>query len=244
MKRTAASHVAEPRRSSRASVLSPARDRQPRTVLLKEHAFQAIKDGILSDQFPGGSFLSERQIAAWLKMSKTPVRAAFERLEMEGFVTTSPQQGVVVRELTFQEIADHFEMRVALESFVVRNLAGRLTPDQVKQLTANLEAQRECVERGDVHGSVRLDGEFHLLLCGFFHNQEINRVMWQTRDKIFRVVQRVHSQHPERLNTNYPEHRAIAEAIVQGDGDLATERLLEHLEHGKQFLMSPRSPRG
>lgn len=213
-------------------------------MLLKERAFQAIKNGILADQFPGGSFLSERQIATWLKMSKTPVRAAFERLEMEGFVTTSPQQGVVVRELTIREIADHFEMRIALESFVVRHLAGRLTPDQIEQVTANLEAQRECAELGDVHGSVRLDSEFHLLVCGFFHNEEIKRVMWQTRDKIFRIVQRVHAQHPERLTTNYPEHRAIAEAVIQGDGDLAAQRLLEHLEHGKQFLMSPRSPRG
>jgi len=196
----------------------------------------------LADQFPAGSFLSERQIAAWLSMSKTPVRAAFEGLEMEGFVMTSPQQGVVVRDLTVHEIADHFEIRIALESFVVRNLAGRLTPDQLERLNANLDAQQGCVAGGDVHRSVKLDGEFHLLLCSYFHNEEINRVMWQTRDKIFRVIQRVHTQHPERLATNYPEHRAIAEALIQGDGELAARRRQEHLEHGKQFLLPPRRP--
>lgn len=212
-------------------------------TLLKERAFQAIREGILSERFPAGSFISERQIAAWLKMSKTPVRAAFERLEGEGFVTTSPQQGVVVRELTLHEVADHFELRQALESFVVRNLAGRLTPEQIAQLNANLEQQHKCAEMGDIQGGVRLDGEFHLLLCSFFRNEEIQRVMWQTRDRMYGVISRVHARHPERIKTNYPEHRAIAEAIIAGDGDEAAARLLEHLEHGKQFLLSPRRAR-
>src|SRR5262249_491897 len=94
--------------------------------LMKDRAYDAIKRGILGTGFPPGSFLAERQLAEWLGMSKTPVKAALERLELEGFITVSPQQGIVVRDVAVREIADQYEIRVALEAYVLRATAGRL----------------------------------------------------------------------------------------------------------------------
>src|SRR5213080_3141617 len=68
--------------------------------LLKERAYAEIKQRILSGAFAPGTFLSERQLALQLQMSKTPIRAATERLEQEGFLTISPQQGIVVHDLS------------------------------------------------------------------------------------------------------------------------------------------------
>ena len=86
-------------------------------------------------------------------MSKTPVKAALERLEVEGFITVSPQQGIVVRELSVHEIADLYEIRAALESYTLRAIAGRLTAEQVRRLRANLKAQEAIRGTGDVaHG--------------------------------------------------------------------------------------------
>src|SRR5437899_8390145 len=100
----------------------------PVRALLKDRAYDRIKVRLLNDDYPPGSFLSERQLAENLGMSKTPVKAALERLESEGFISVSPQQGIVVRELSVHEIADQYEIRAALESYTVRALAGRLTP--------------------------------------------------------------------------------------------------------------------
>src|SRR5690606_34259757 len=104
----------------------------------------------LRGEFPAGAFLSERQLAGRLAMSKTPIRAAIERLELEGFVRVAPRRGVVVREPGVVEIADQFEVRSALEAFVLRSLAGRLSGDQVERVEANLAAQRETIGPGDV----------------------------------------------------------------------------------------------
>src|SRR5262245_11966916 len=84
--------------------------------LMKEHAYADLKQRILSGTIAPGSILAERQLAADLGMSKTPVRAALERLEHEGFITVSPQQGILVRDLSIHEIADQYEIRVALET--------------------------------------------------------------------------------------------------------------------------------
>ena len=156
--------------------------------LMKEAAYAEIKKKILSGSFEVGRFLSERQLAAALDMSQTPVLAALEKLQIEGLVAVSPQQGIVVRDLSVHDIADHFEFREMLEVFVVRRVAGRLTPPQVSQLRENLGRQRQAVRAGDVPGNIAQDAAFHLLLCEFLGNREIIRSMEGVRDKIHRVI--------------------------------------------------------
>ena len=208
--------------------------------LLKDQAYAEVKRRILADEFPAGAFLSERQVSELLAVSKTPIRAAFQRLELEGFVSISPQQGVVVLDLSMDDISDHFELRVALECFIVSSLAGHLDAEHIERLNANLDEQQACVESKDMDQTVELDRGFHLLLTEFLGNREISRVMWQLRDKMHRVIQRVHSRHPERLGTNYPEHRQIADAILAGDAEAAAIAMESHLMNGRQFLMTPR----
>src|SRR5947209_795901 len=150
--------------------------------LLKERAYAEIKREILGGRLAPGSFLAERQLAAQLGMSKTPVRSALERLESEGFLSISPQQGAIIRDLSVPEIADQYEIRMAIESFVVRALAGKLAPPQVGLVRANLKAQHaNLAAGGDVARGVALDEEFHGLFCEFLGNQEVLRVMGQLR---------------------------------------------------------------
>jgi len=214
----------------------------PAGGLMKERAYEQIKSKILRGDYAARSFLTERQLALQMGMSKTPVRAALERLEQDGFVTISPQQGIVVREMSVHEIADHFEMRAALETYVVRSLAGHLSAKQVEQLLANLKAHEDVSTNGDTERGVALDMEFHILFCQFLDNQEILRVMLQLRDKIFRVISRVLQIYPVRFGEASAEHRSIAEAVIAGDADLAAQRVVEHLERGKHYLISPRRP--
>ena len=211
-----------------------------RRGLLKERAYDEIKRLILTGELDPGTFLAERQLAARLGMSKTPVRSALERLESEGFISISPQQGAIIRDLSLDEIADQYEIRTALETFVARTVAGRLTPEQVDQVEANLQAQRANLDAGDVARGVALDEEFHALFGRFLGNREILRVMGQLRDKIHRVIFRVFTSDPGRIAGSTEEHRAIAEAIIEGDATLAARRIEEHLHVGKLSLLNAR----
>ena len=206
--------------------------------LLKDQAYQALKESIIGGTFAPGTFLSERQLAAQLDMSKTPVRAALERLENEGFIAVSPQQGIVVRELPLHEIVDLFDIRIALETFVLRSSAGRLDAGQIERLEANLAEQKESARLEDQERGTRLDADFHLMLCEFSGNREILRVMERLRDKLYLVVLKIHRQDVKRLHTSYAEHAAIAAALIAGDGAAAADQVAEHLRYGKQFLVS------
>jgi DNA-binding GntR family transcriptional regulator len=214
--------------------------RLPARELMRDQAYAAIKRFILDGDLAAGAFLAERQLAGQLRMSKTPVRAALQRLETEGFVTISPQQGIIIRDLTVHEIADQYEIRAALESYTLRTLAGRLTPKQVRRVELNLEAQRRLRGSGDVAKGVELDAAFHIQFAEFLGNQEILRVIGQLRDKMQRVVTQVFRVCPARLDTSFDEHAAIAAAVIAGDGARAAELVVQHLELGKQLILSPR----
>lgn len=209
--------------------------------LLKDRAYDRIKQQLLDDDYPPGSFLSERQLAETLGMSKTPVKAALERLESEGFIAVSPQQGIVVREMSVGEIADQYEIRVALESYTVRALAGRLTPDQAARVTANLASQAALRGTGDVARWVELDAEFHTQFAELLGNREIVRVTRQLREKMRRVVTQVFRLCPARMDTSHDEHVAIAAAVIAGEGARAAGLVVRHLELGKGLILAPRT---
>src|SRR5579872_388405 len=138
----------------------------PGRRLLADRAYDALKSSLQSGDFPPGMFLSERQLAARLGMSKTPLKSALVRLEQEGYLRISPQQGIVVREPSIQEVSDLFDLREAIETFAVRRLAGHVRPADAERLRDNLKGQARAVRERDASEATRLDTEFHTLLCG------------------------------------------------------------------------------
>ncbi len=208
--------------------------------LLKDKAYEQLKSQIQDSIFVPGTFLSERQLALELGMSKTPIKAALERLESEGLISVSPQQGIVVRELSVHEIADQFEIRLALESFVLRSVTGKITNEGITRIRKNLQQYQQAAREFDHAAAIKLDAEFHGIFCDCLGNQEIIRVMTHLREKMYRVIGHIYQQHEDRIESSWTEHTAVANAVIAGNADLAVIKLQEHLEYGKQLLLSPR----
>jgi len=174
---------------------------------LATRAYEDLKNLLMKGAYVTRDFLTEGELARRLKMSKTPVRTALTRLEMDGFVTVSPQQGIVVRESSVHEVLDIFDIRMALETFVVRRLATTITPSQIERLRANLEAQSKAAKAQDNPTTTRLDTEFHLLLCEFADNQEIRDVMERLRAKLHRIILGIQNKNPHRILYGNREHQ-------------------------------------
>ena len=208
--------------------------------LLKAKAYDEIKKKIMGEEFPPGTFLAERKLAMMLGMSKTPVKSALERLAIEGFVTISPQQCILVRELPMDEIADQYEIRTALETHVVRGLAKRITEPQKAELKDCLAFQRRNWNLVKVVQWVELDADFHLLLAKQFGNQAIIRVMLDLRDRMHRVITRVFHLQPMRLEESIAEHQTIVEAIASGESEEASSLVSTHLQRGRDLVLAPR----
>lgn len=206
---------------------------------LKDQAYSRIKERIQDTTFSPDEFLSERKLSLLLGMSKTPIKAALERLEQEGFVRVSPQQGIIVRELSMKEVADQFELRSALEVFVVRAVAGQLTNKQSAEIERNLVNQHKAAKKDAVRRLVELDAQFHLMLCNALGNQAIIDCLAQHQSRVHRVIFEVMSKAPGRLTEAVAEHEEIFAAVQDGQAAKGVKLLKQHLQFGMQYMLSP-----
>ena len=207
-----------------------------RRELLKDVAFRKLKEMILSGEYPPGTVLSEQQLSESLGMSKAPIRSSIERLDFDGYVRVAPQQGIVVAELSLEDVIDHFELRNALETYVVGRLAGRLTETHRQALQDNLDRQRTLAEALDLESYRGSDIEFHVLLARAHGNTEIERVMTRQTEKLQRIITRIIGQHGPRMLEGTLEHADILQAIQDGDAAEAVRLMEDHLAWGRKFL--------
>ena len=207
-------------------------------VLLKDRAYRELKELIQTGVFPPHSSVSERQLVKRLGMSKTPIRSALENLEAQGLVCVSPQKGVLIKELSAREISELFDVRHAVEPFIVSHLARRsIGKKQADLLNQNLKKQKAAAKKEDAVAATRLDIEFHQLLATILDNQEMSTWLEKCFDKLQRSVLRINCLVAGRLQKSTQDHTEIIQAIIQGDDTLAAERMLAHLRYGRQFLL-------
>ncbi|MFZ7946119.1 MULTISPECIES: GntR family transcriptional regulator [Bacillaceae] len=204
--------------------------------LLKDVAYQRIKENILDEQFPQGSFLSERELIEILQMSKTPIKNALVRLETEGFVTISSKQGIIINELSLNRIIDIYNLRTALETYIGTNITGKLTAEQCKEIEKNLALTEEKATQLDIKGFTRADHDFHLLLCECLGNQEIYRVLLNYQDHLVRITLLHLKKDPQRMQQFWKEHVEIYKHLKNGD-QKSIELIENHLQQSKQKLM-------
>lgn len=212
---------------------------EPRS-LLKDEAYRQILEKIQDSVFPPGSLLSERQLTSMLNMSKTPIKAALERLEQQGFVSVAPQQGVIVRELSIKEVTDHFELRRALETYVVRTITGKLSDSECKAIERNLTRQSTAVRKHSVRDFVKLDADFHVLLCRVLGNDALVDCLVQQEGRMRRVIAQVLSKSAGRLADAVKEHQRIFNAVKGKKQEQAVKLLDRHLNFGRECLLSSR----
>jgi len=205
------------------------------TLLLKDIAYNEIKERILDERFEPGGFLSERELIELLEMSKTPIKAALTRLESEGFLTVSSKQGIFIQDLALDRIIDIYDLRTALETFNIGLVIGRLSEEQSRELQENLQQTKEIVERLDVKAFATADHEFHLLISKYAGNVEINRVLLNYQDHLLRITLRHLRKDPNRMALFYEDHVKIFEAMKNKD-EKGVELMKEHLQNSKQKL--------
>ncbi len=206
---------------------------------LREQAYQRLKRLILDEQISPNSFLSERGLAELLGMSKTPIRLALARLESEGFVRVSPQQGIVVLALSFEEVLEHIDYRLALESFVVRQLAGELSPSQTQALEAELARQQQILEQEKPNQAqfIEADMAFHRQLAQLLDNRQILQAIERQQDMLYRIASRVYLKHPQRRAESLAEHRQLVAYLASGQQAEALDLIERHIRQIMHLLV-------
>ncbi|RFU87117.1 GntR family transcriptional regulator [Streptomyces triticagri] len=209
----------------------PAAARQPPAA---ERVYQHVKQGVLDRRYEGGTLLTEGELATDVGVSRTPVREALLKLEVEGLLKLYPKKGALVLPVSAQEIADVVETRMLVEEHAARK-ALPATPQLIARLEELLEQQREQAAAGDLGAAAVTDRCFHAEIVRSGGNAILSRLYDQLRDRQLRMGVAFLNSHPDRVEKSLVEHEEILQALRDGDADAAVGAVHRHVERISQL---------
>jgi len=194
----------------------------------KDRALTFVKERILDGTYPGGSLLSEGEIADALGVSRTPVREAFLLLEADGLMRLYPKRGALVVAVSPEEVRDVMETRLLVERHAAAVVARR-GPDLAKALQGLIARQERLLARRDHAGFVQADREFHRTIVAAAGNVILERLYDSLRDRQRRMNAISIARDPTLAERFIEDHRAIAAALAAGDAVAAADATTRHL---------------
>ncbi len=195
---------------------------------LTELVTTALRDEIVGGELDLGAALSEAGIAKRLDVSRTPVREAFARLELEGLVRTEPQRGTFVITLTARELADICDVRECLETHALKSAHHHDKPGLLSELGAIVEEMTNARQDENDRRYLALDTAFHQTLFDHTGNRFLNDAYQTIAHKMAALRNRL-GMHPPHMEKSYNEHQQIVEALKRDDVEAAVAQLNAHI---------------
>jgi len=200
---------------------------------LAEKAYVAIRRLIVTLELGPGSVINERELVEQLGIGRTPVREALRRLAQEGLVEVYPRRGMFVTDVDVRKLALVSEVRAALEPEAARLAAERATDAEraeLKELLDELDAAG-----ADDHALMALDERIHRAVYRCARNDLLATTLEQYYVLALRIwTIALDRQH--ELNDAVQGHRALLEAIHDGDGERAAATMRAHVEDFEQAM--------
>ena len=203
---------------------------------LRELVFEALREAIVKGVLRPGERLMEIQLAEEMGVSRTPVREAIRKLELEGLVAMVPRKGAYVASLSMKDIIEVFEIRGALEGLAAELAAERIGDEELEELERYLVRITETIETDDLSRMVEVDTDFHSELYKASRNERLSQAISNLREQIQRF-RKTSLSLPGRMRAALEEHKKIVEAISARDGALARKLAEEHIENAEYSLM-------
>jgi DNA-binding GntR family transcriptional regulator len=199
---------------------------------LTDRAYRELEEMIVTLQLSPGTILSEQTLAVRLKIGRTPIREALQRLARDGLVVIMPRRGIMVSEINLRLQLRLLEVRRELERLMASLAAERATPDERGEFAALAAAMIGAAGKADDIAFMRLDQRFNILVAIASRNEFARRSMG-LMNALSRRFWYQHYQEVADMPLAAKLHAAVAEAIAQKKvkaAGTASDRLIDYLE--------------
>lgn len=197
---------------------------------LREEVFYTLREAILKGQLKPGTRLMEISLAEQLGVSRTPVREAIRKLELEGLVIIEPRKGARVAEIARQELNDVLELRRALEELAIKKACERITEEELSRLEDAAEEFGELVQGHDLMALAEADVHFHDMIYRATHNRRLVQILNNLREQMYRFRMEYLKDEASRKLLD-AEHKEICRAIREKDTELAHKYICQHIDN-------------
>ena len=203
---------------------------------LRDIVFETLREAIINQTLKPGERLMEIQLAEEMGVSRTPVREAIRKLELEGLVVMVPRKGAYVAGISMKDIHEVYELRSALEALAASLAAVRITDEELEEMERQMVREARETEENNLQGIVSIDTTFHDLLYQAAHNQRLVQFINILQEQLQRFRAATLSR-PGRSKYALEEHKKIVEALANKDAKLAAKLATEHIENAENAMI-------
>ena len=202
---------------------------------LRDVVFKTLRQAILKGELKPGERLMEIALAEKLGVSRTPIREAIRKLELEGLVVMVPRKGAHVANITEKDLNDVLEVREALEELAVKNACDCATEEQLKALKQAANDFKRCAEGDDLLGCVGADMQFHEIIYSATNNKRLQQMLLNLREQMYRY--RMEYMKDKRMyKLLIDEHDAIRKAVKKKDKEKAGQVMRTHIINQQEAI--------
>lgn len=203
---------------------------------LRNRIFNQIQADILNGVYEPGESLTETKLSEELGVSRTPVREALRKLELEGLVQSIPNKGVFVKGVSPQDISDICTIRMLIEGLAAKWAAEKITPHEIDELKEAVELEEFYTMKSNIDQLLQFDTRFHDLIYKACKSKPLMHVL-STFHNYIRKARKISMSSPKRAMEVLEEHKAILQAIIERDAAKAERLATEHVKNASENLL-------
>ena len=197
---------------------------------LRDVVFNTLRQAILRGELKPGERLMEIQLANKLGVSRTPIREAIRKLELEGLVLMIPRKGAEVAEITEKNMRDVLEVRKALEELAVQLACEKITDEEIEEMKKAAEEFKMILKSKDITEIAEADVRFHDIIYMATDNQKLIHLLNKLREQMYRY--RVeYLKNPDVHEQLTQEHEEIVYHIKRREKVEATAVTCQHIDN-------------
>ena len=203
---------------------------------LRDVVFNTLRRAILKGELKPGERLMEITLADKLGVSRTPIREAIRKLELEGLVVMAPRKGAKVASITERDLNDVLEVRKGMEVLAISLACKRITGEELEKLETIEQSFQKLIESGNLTELAEMDVKFHDTIYQATNNQRLVQLLNNLREQMYRY----HMEYLKDIavrRTLAEEHKAICRALRERDEQQAEEYVSIHIDNQQKAII-------
>lgn len=202
---------------------------------LRDVVFNTLRQAILKGELKPGERLMEIQLAQRLGVSRTPIREAIRKLELEGLVLMIPRKGAEVAKITEKSMQDVLEVRRALEGLAIQLACERINKEKIALLEANAKEFEKAAKTKDLVAMAEADEAFHSVIYEATENDRLIYILNNLREQMYRY--RVEYLKDETIHpTILKEHEEILQTVKCKNSSEAVLAISTHIDNQQKAI--------
>jgi DNA-binding GntR family transcriptional regulator len=200
----------------------------------RQHAYDEIKNAIINHVIVQGEVVYERNLSEKLGISRTPLRAALQMLEVEGWLKAVPRKGVFISSVLEKDVEEVLQLRRANESLVMELMIPKITDQDIEQLEQIFSRQKQQEDQNQTF--IMTDKDFHMYMAELTGNDRLTQLMHNLSDQM-RWFGIVALKSADRKESTLKEHREIIEGLRKRDVNFAKKAVTNHIDHTRMAVL-------